>query len=174
MARNQRFTIFDIMEARGDFASNPANPDSRGNENQPLYKGPVPYPRMFYHPEGQERILVPGEVLTGANGAPVIDWETNRPKIVGEQRELVWKLAQNADEEAQLRAAGWHDHPAKALAAAGKPVPAVSSDQRIRELEAQAKSLQDQLALAKGIQAQDSARVKSKTPAQGAPLEAAD
>ena len=150
-----RFTVYDIMEAKGVFAANPANPDSRGEDNQPLYKGPVRFPMMFYHPEGEERIRVPAEILTDRNGSPVIDYETGKPKMVGEQREIITRVANDAAEEAALRAEGWHDHPAKAMAAAGREVPAVSSDQRIRELEEQMGALQaqlDQAAATKEIQ----------------------
>lgn len=168
---NSRHTIYDIMEAKGMFASNPANPNSRGVDNQPLYVGPVPYPKMFYHPEGLERVLVPGEMLLGPGGAPVIDWETQRPKLVGEQREIIWQIAKDMVEEERLRADGWHDHPAKALAAAGKPVPAMSSDQRIRELEEQARTLQAQLDVAKELREKDKGRGRNRG---AAPPAAAD
>ena len=138
MAQKHRFTIFDALDAQGYFDANPANPGSRNTEGM-LYQGPVEYPKMFYHPQGDQRVTVPGEAISTPFG----------PKIVGEQKELIWKIAQNAEDEAKLLAEGWHDHPAKAIAAAGdptRPVPPKPPTDRIRELEAQIAALQAQQA----------------------------
>jgi len=130
--RHRRFTIYDMMEAKGVFEANPANPDSRGEDGQALYTGPVPYPKMFYSPTGEERVTTPAEIIVTPLG----------PKAVGEQRELVHTLANNAQEEADLRAAGWWDHPAKSIAAAGRKAPSMGSDSRIADLESQIAQLQ--------------------------------
>lgn len=151
MARRHQFTVYDMMEARGAFDSNPANPHSRGEDNQPLYVGPVPFPKMFYHPLGEERITNPGEVIETLRG----------PKTVGEMREMIFRLAHDAEEEAELRAEGWHDHPAKALAAAGKDAPEISPAQKIDDLEAKLAALQAQLA--KANEAKASAPVGKKS-----------
>ncbi len=144
-ARRNRFTIFDMMEARGDFATNPANVDSQDPlGNGSLYKGPVPFPRMFYHPKGETRILRPGEVLLDRDGLPRVDRQ-GREIVLGELREIIWQLAHDADEEAKLRAEGWHDHPALAIAAGGGQAPAMSSDQRITELEKKLAAAQAEL-----------------------------
>src|SRR5574340_1262403 len=48
MARpSRRFSIYDAMEARGDFESNPANIDSRDSQGRSMYKK-AEYPRMLY------------------------------------------------------------------------------------------------------------------------------
>jgi len=130
--RHRRFTIYDMMEAKGLFEINPANTDSRDSDGNPLYKGPVEYPKMFYHPKGEERIVTPAEVIVTPLG----------PKMVNEHREIITQVAANAAEEEALRADGWWDHPAKAIAAGGGIAPAVSSDTRIRDLEAQIAKLQ--------------------------------
>jgi len=130
--RHRRFTVYDMMEAKGLFESNPANQDSRSADGLPLYTGPVQYPKMFYSPKGEERITVPAEIIVTPLG----------PKSVGEQRELISELALTPEDEARLRASGWHDHPAKAMKAAGKNAPAMSSDSRIADLEAQIAKLQ--------------------------------
>lgn len=128
MALHKRFTIYDMMEAKGLFATNPANAEARDPvTGANLYTGPQRYPKMFYHPKGEEKIIVPAELITTPMG----------PKAVGEQREMISKIAANEAEEKELIAAGWWDHPAKGLKAAGKPVPQMGSDGRIQELEKQ-------------------------------------
>lgn len=126
MRRDKRFTIYDVMEANGVFDSNPANAISSD------YEGPVSYPQMFYHPQGESRVLVPGEAINTPLGV----------QVVGEQRELINQIARTKIEADALRASGWHDHPAKAIAASGKAAPAVSPDMRIKDLEAQIRALQ--------------------------------
>lgn len=103
---NKRFTVFDMMEAKGDFESNAANAHSD------QYKGPVPYPKMFYHPKGEERITQRADIVVTPLGA----------ERHNEKRELIWRVANTPGEEQDLRAAGWHDHPTKAMKAAGKDV----------------------------------------------------
>ena len=153
MPRNdQRFTVYDVMERRGMFASNPANPGAHDESGASTYAGPVEFPKMFYHPEGLERVTKPAEVIATPLG----------PKEVGEQKVIITAVANNAEEEARLRDEGWHDHPSKALAAAGKPVPAIGSDQRIQELERQAQMLREQLELAKSVQSSDRSRRGAK------------
>jgi hypothetical protein len=148
--RDNRFTIYDALEKSGYFDKNPANSYARDTtDGSSLYKGPVSYPKMFYHPLGEEKITVPAEVISTPMGA----------KEVGEQRELIWQLANSAAEDKALRADGWWDHPAKAIRARveahierlseiGKmddktrakllaTIPTMSSDQRIKDLEAE-------------------------------------
>src|SRR5215471_19315309 len=132
-ARRTRFTIFDVMEAQGTFDDNPANSSS------PDYKGPQAYPKMFYHPEGRERVIQRAEIIATPMG----------PERVGELKEIVNRTAADADEEAALRAMGWHDHPAKAMQAAGKEMPPVVSLTREAELEEQIKKLTAELAAAR-------------------------
>src|SRR6266849_3131465 len=112
--RHRRFTIFDMMEAKGVFEENPANADSSD------YVGPVEFPKMLYHPEGARRVIVPEEIIVTPLG----------PKSVGEQSELIWEIAEDADGEAKLRAAGWHDRPDKANAKArGEALPRSDKDE---------------------------------------------
>lgn len=133
--RPQRFTIYDMMEQKGVFEANPANPDSRDVEGKSLYTGPVKYPMMFYHPEGATKITVQAEIIVTPMG----------PKSVGEQREIIWQLAENPEQEAKLRADGWHDSPVKAAAVAkGEPVPE-SKDETIGRLQVEMAKLQERL-----------------------------
>ena len=123
-----RFTIFDMMAAKGVFSSNPANADSIDRTTgQSLYKGPVPYPKMFYHPEGLERVIVPRITVDTPFGPRV---ETQ------EQREIVFEIAHSLEDERRLRKDGWHDHPAKAMVAAGREAPPITPANRIADLEA--------------------------------------
>ena len=101
----QRHTIFDIMEAKGVFRSNPANAGSVAADGTQLYKGPVPFPRMVYAAE--EEIIVPGV------------WEDTKQgvKLLNEQRAIKSKVVENQGEFEAALVAGWYDHPAKALGA---------------------------------------------------------
>lgn len=139
--QSRRFSIFDAMEEKGVFEANPANYYSRDAENTNLYKGPVEYPKMFYHPEGKERVLNPGstELINGVYTK------------VGLLMEVEWTIANNSAEEKKLRSEGWHDHPAKAIAASGKEAPAISSGARISELQAKMAEMQAELDAAKAV-----------------------
>lgn len=142
-SRNNRLTIYDLMEAKGIFASNPANAGSMREDGTPLYAGPVEYPKMLYHPQGAQRVLVPPRVEPTPTG----------PVHIPAQMELISQIVQDAEEEAKLTSQGWHDHPADAIAAAveldpaayGGKVPEKSSDTRIKNLEAEIARLQKQI-----------------------------
>jgi hypothetical protein len=150
MAAKRRFTIYDAMEDRGIFNDNPANPSSVDSAGLPMYKGPVPYPKMLYHPTGETRITVPGEIIVTPIG----------PKEVGVQREIIWELVDGPEREQELLADGWHSHPAEAIAASGAIAPSMGAsgvvkekDKKIAELEAKLKmfeSLEARLAALEG------------------------
>lgn len=131
--RHNRFTIYDMMDAKGVFEENPANSTS------PLFKGPQEYPKMVYHPQGKTRVIQKAEILNTPFG----------PQKVGEQYELIARIVHNADEEARAMRAGWHDHPAKAIEASGGAAPAMTAHGRIADLERQLLSLQAQLSAAR-------------------------
>ena len=136
--RGNFFTVYHVMEARGVFDSNPANAGAVDQaEGTPLYKGPVEYPKMFYHPQGEEKILTPGEVVVDPIQGPI---------RVGQLREIINQVANTPEDEKRLRDEGWHDHPSKALTAAGKEAPPISSQQHIDDLQAQLDRLTAQLA----------------------------
>lgn len=148
------FTIYDLMEKKGVFRINPANRDAYDKDTrQSLYRGPVQFPKMLYHPEGATRVTVPAEVISTPFG----------PQRVGEQRELVSKIVESPEEETVLKKLGWLDHPAKAIyaglteeqKAAGIGAPPISSEETIKSLEDQVKELLAQLEAAKGSVAVD-------------------
>ena len=147
--RNRRFTIYDAMEAKGIFAENTANIDARSDETGQSTYEKQDFPKMFYSPAGERRIIVPATYIDTPFG----------PKKTDEQTELVYKLAKDLTEEKKLRADGWHDHPAKAIAASGGEAPAVSADERMKELEAQIAQLQAEKADAAAKVLQPSSRV---------------
>lgn len=149
MPRDRMFTIYDALEKAGIFDANPANSFSRDKTTgASIYTGPQEYPKMLYHPEGEQQVTVPGEVLMTPFG----------PKLVGEQKETLWMTVQNPVEEAAAAAEGWHDHPAKAIGARVrnliassnftpaeeakllKTIPMIVSD-KIKDLEAQIAAL---------------------------------
>lgn len=106
--RGRRFTIYDMMEEKGAFASNPANADAQDlKTGEPLYAGPVEYPKMFYHPEGQLFVAIPAMPETTPFG----------PKMLNEQKRLVTRVVKGKEEELEALAEGWHSHPAQAHAA---------------------------------------------------------
>lgn len=106
--RDSRFTIYDALEKAGYFDKNPANTYARdATTGASLFTGAVEYPKMLYHPLGDQKSIVEAEIMSTPMGA----------KMVGEQRELIWQIVQNPAEEKALRADGWHDHPAKSIRA---------------------------------------------------------
>lgn len=143
--RGNRFTIYDALEKNGYFDKNSANTYSRDpTTGESLYSGPVEFPKALYHPDGEERITVPAELIMTPMGA----------KAVGEQREMIFQIVKTKAEEDAARAEGWLDHPAKAVrrrvelfientpAISDKEkakllasIPSVSSSTRIQELE---------------------------------------
>lgn len=128
-AKDKRFTVYDMMEAKGVFEANSANAHS------PDYTGPVAYPRMMYSPKGETRIAEPGELIVTPFG----------PKKLMDKIEMITQVVNNKEEEAALAAKGWHRHPAKAIEAGGGEAPATSSAERIEALEAQLAAAQSEL-----------------------------
>lgn len=138
----ERFTIYDVMDKKGLFKSNPANAGALNpTTGESVYAGPVKYPKMFYHPKGETRITVPAEEIATPFG----------PKRVGEKRELLCQIVNNEDQERALRADGWWDHPAKAIAAGGGVAPPMGSEQRIEDLEKQIAELKAEKAAAESV-----------------------
>jgi hypothetical protein len=131
--KNALFGIYHAMDEAGYFDGEgdkfPGNPANASHKD---YKGPVEYPKMFYHPKGLERIVQPAEIIETPIG----------PKMLNEKKELIGAMAENAADEQRLRAAGWHDHPGKAVAARTGVMPATSPADRIRELESEIKRLE--------------------------------
>lgn len=101
MGRPQRrFTVYDVMESKGMFEDNPANVGARDAQGLDKYKK-AEYPRMLYHPKGEERVTKPAEAVATPFG----------PRWVGEQKELIWKIVNDPSEETKLLKEGWHKIP---------------------------------------------------------------
>lgn len=132
---NQRFTVYDAMDAKGVFAANSANASAGPNYAR------QEFPMMLYHPQGAERVTDPGEIIATLMG----------PKVVGEKRELISIVVDSPERLAEALADGWHKHPAKANAAAGRASAPMSSEDRIKELEAQIAAQSAELAEAKSL-----------------------
>lgn len=129
--RNKRFTIYDMMEEKGVFEANPANPDSRDVNGMSIYKK-AEFPLMLYHPDGARRVMVPGEIIATPMG----------PRKVGEQTALINKTVNSEAELEAALAEGWHRSPHDALRAANGEAPLKSQEDTIRELEEKIASLQ--------------------------------
>ena len=142
MAQPRLHTVYHAMDAKGLFDANPANVSAKNSDGNSIYAGPQQFPKLYYHPLGDENIINPGEWVETIRGAV----------LLGEQKELVSKLASNQAEADELEAAGWWDHPAKSLAARPgmdpKKVPQMSADTRIKDLEAKIKELEAEKAKA--------------------------
>lgn len=142
--RDNSFTIYDVMEKKGAFSSNPANTSSYDPvTNAGLYRGPVPFPKMLYHPKGESRVTVPAEVVMGPYG----------PTRNSEQRELISKIVNDEAELAAALAEGWHQHPADAIAAgltdeqkaAGVTAPVKGAAQELQARNAEVDGLRAEL-----------------------------
>lgn len=107
MAQRHRHTIFDKMDYDGVFDKNPANINSRDQDGRSMYKGPQEFPKMLYHPKGEERIVRPGEAVMTHFG----------PKMVGEEKQLISRTVETKEEELELLKAGWHSRPRDAIKA---------------------------------------------------------
>ncbi len=128
MARKTRYTVFDMLDEKGEFEKNPANAIS------PQYTGPVEFPKMLYHPEGKRRVTVPEQKVATPIGVTTIP----------AQYEMIYTIAKDKEEEKVLVGKGWHLHPSKAMQAAGDevlppappPEDADALEQQIREMTA--------------------------------------
>ena len=131
--KNRVYSVFHAMDDAGQFDNNPANPSAG-----PVYKKQQ-FPRMVWHPEGKERVTKPAEEVETKSGY----------KLVGEQREIIYRVANNRREYDRLLLDGWHAHPAGALRAAGHEPPPVSAAEQIDDLQSQIAALQSRLRDAK-------------------------
>lgn len=151
LKNGDRFTVYDAMEAAGAFSTNPANIGSRTEDGRPLYTGPVKFPMLVYHPQGFERVLVPGTMERTSYGTV---------EKFGELMELISKEVSSEEELAEALAEGWHKHPAGAIRKGNEtwrkeqglkpvPVPPISASSRIADLEEQNRRLTEMLEQAK-------------------------
>ena len=132
--RQHQFTVYDAMEARGDFDKNPANAGAYDRTSGDiLYQGPVQYPKMLYHPDGETRITKPAEEIVTPFG----------PKRVGEQREIIWRIVNSPAEEAEWKSKGWHNHPRGAIVASGGEAPPPSLEEQLEALKAELAALKE-------------------------------
>ena len=147
LKNGDRFTVYDAMDAAGYFSTNPANPNARDKDGRGLYKGPVKFPMMLYHPRGEERVSVPGtKERTG--------WGT--VETFGELREIISREVGSEAELSEALTEGWHKHPAMAIRAANAtwrkerglaplPVPPISAGSLIADQEEQIRRLTELL-----------------------------
>lgn len=140
--RGRRFTIYDMMEDKGAFDSNPANINARDGTGLSIHQKAL-FPVMLYHPEGEERQTVAPTAIATPFG----------PQWVGEQKELISVIAKDDKEASEFLAKGWHKLPGSAIAAryrkAGLEPPAMAVspiDQARMEQEDEAASLRKQIA----------------------------
>jgi hypothetical protein len=149
--------VYDVMEAKGIFRSNPYNlgavdPVSK----EPIYKGPAQFPMVVYHPKGKERETTKPELMNTPFG----------PQAVGGQRVMISKIVKNEEELSAAIAEGWHEHPADAIEARNAtlpederiPVPPKSSAVELDKLRRDKSDLEARLARAEAALAAQRAR----------------
>ena len=129
MAKRSRYTVYDMLDEKGVFEENPANPCAGSRYVKQNY------PKMFYHPKGEERIVQRAEVIATPAGH----------EKVGELRQMITKIAENEEEADKLLSEGWWDHPAKAIKARGGEVPP-TIDSQVDEKDAEILRLRKELA----------------------------
>jgi hypothetical protein len=143
--QDNTFTIYDAMAKKGVFSSNPANPQSFDpTSGEGLYRGPVPFPKMVYHPKGERRVTVPAEIVNGPYG----------PTRNSEQTALISKVVNNEEELKIALAEGWHTHPADAVEASltaedrarGAKAPDKGPSEMLRKAEAEGKQKDETIA----------------------------
>lgn len=145
--RENIHTVYDRMAAKGMFSANPANEGSRDpNTGESLYKGPIQFPKMLYHPEGKKRVTSPSVTVPGPAG----------PVVVPAQHEIINKIVNNKAELKEALDAGWHEHPADAFWAGLSEDerelverPAKSATSRINTLEQKLAEMEKELANAR-------------------------
>ena len=133
MAKVKRFTIYDKMNDDGVFEQNPANATADPEVLKAAAAAgtavwPVPYPKMLYHPLGERRVMVAGEIISTPMG----------PKEVGRQTEILTRVVNTEAEAKAALATGWHERPADAQAVADGRTP----EDEAGELEAEIRALQ--------------------------------
>jgi len=140
---NKVYSIYHSMEDRGVFEKNPANVQSVDNDGNSLYRGPVEYPKMLYHPRGETQTIFQGVMVVDVKSGQPILGPDGLPRFTGTQVGIKNRIVQNAEEEAELLAQGWHHTEAQARrqnpeVPGGAPPKSASEVQaeRIRELEA--------------------------------------
>lgn len=137
---DNRFTIFDVLEKKGYFRHNPANAGATDPiTREVIYKGPIEFPKMLYHPEGKTEEVLLGDQFQNTPFGPI---HTNT------HHRLIHKIVNSKEEEAAALAEGWHDKPWKAMKAGGAdttkieaaqaaaPMAQDAKDDYIRRLEA--------------------------------------
>ena len=130
-----RHTLYDVLDQKGYFDSNPANPSSLGSDGSSIYQKQE-FPRLVYHPEGKRRQTVPAEVVLTPFG----------PKEYGQQTEVIHQEVKNAGELRRALADGWHLLPAEAMRAGGEDAPATTEEaQQIQDMSVSLADMQAEL-----------------------------
>ena len=128
----KRFTVYDVMEEKGVFDSNPANSTARDEHGRSVYSGPQEFPKMLYHPQGKTKTIDQGEAVATPFG----------PKMIGIKEELISVIVSTPEEEARLLAQGWHKKPFQAIAASGAEAPVDNSEINTDQIESLKKEIE--------------------------------
>ena len=113
--KNKVYSVYHRMAEEGVFDENPANPSAVNPDGISIYKGPVEYPKMLFHPKGEYHVINQGIAATDPRTNMPIKDENGKPIRLGEVRDMINRVVNTPEEEAALIAEGWHRTPGDAL-----------------------------------------------------------
>jgi len=106
--RTQRvYSVYHAMDEAGVFEDNVANAQAVNQDGISIYAGPVQYPKMLYHPQGEMELVSQGIMVTNRDGDPVRD-ERGNVKYAGQHWGVKNVTVQSPEEEAEFVGKGWH------------------------------------------------------------------
>lgn len=134
---NKVYSIYHLMEEKGVFEKNPANAGAVSNDGLSIYAGPVPYPKMLYHPKGEMEKVVQGIMIVDRDGNPSYD-RNGEIRYTGTVWGVKYQIVENEEEETKLREAGWWTTEAEARRQSADPKVASAAPEKTKvELQAE-------------------------------------
>jgi hypothetical protein len=143
---NKVYSIYHAMEDRGVFEQNKANAQAVNNDGLSTYSGPVEYPKMLYHPKGEEYCVSQGIMIVDRDNRPVYD-EKGNPKYAGSVFAIKNRVVDTLEEEETLKAEGWHYTEGDALRANPDKADRAPPKSKVQQQADRIKELEMQLAL---------------------------
>ncbi len=148
------YTLYHSLAEKGFFDSNPANTQAVDADGRSIYRGPVQFPKMIYHPKGEEEITARGEKVATPFG----------PELLGVKKKIISKKVHSQAELDEALASGWHRFPADAIAASGKIPPPVGLGQKLVKKDEEIRRLTAMLADAGIDPADDDTAAQGRAP----------
>lgn len=146
-------TRYHLMDQAGYFDTNPANTFAKAEDGSALYRGPVEYPKMLYHPEGKTKVMVQATAVDTPFG----------PQLRGEQRAIIHQIVLNEEDEKLMLEQGWHETPSAAVRAGGGIAPETPLEEAKR-LQKETVSQADEIARLKAMLAENGVDLDAAKP----------